>query len=112
VFAVSGVNFPIGVLIYWLVTNVWSMGQQFYVIRRMPAPGSIAEQQLQARRAKRGHGSAAAEDDGAAAIEAARRGQRHQPKRKDRQRRPARPDGKGGSGSPGDTPRPGDTAAG
>ena len=39
-FAISGVNFPIGVLIYWLTTNVWSMGQQFYVIRRMPAPGS------------------------------------------------------------------------
>jgi YidC/Oxa1 family membrane protein insertase len=38
VFAVSGVNFPIGVLLYWLTTNVWSMGQQFYVIRRMPAP--------------------------------------------------------------------------
>jgi YidC/Oxa1 family membrane protein insertase len=55
VFAVSGVNFPIGVLIYWLVTNVWSMGQQFYVIRRMPAPGSPAEKALQERRARRGH---------------------------------------------------------
>jgi YidC/Oxa1 family membrane protein insertase len=55
VFAVSGVNFPIGVLIYWLITNVWSMGQQFYVIRRMPAPGSPAEKALQERRAKRGH---------------------------------------------------------
>ena len=39
IFAVSGVNFPIGVLIYWFTTNVWSMTQQFYVIRRMPAPG-------------------------------------------------------------------------
>jgi YidC/Oxa1 family membrane protein insertase len=54
VFAVSGVNFPIGVLIYWLTTNLWSMGQQFYVIRRMPAPGSLAEQALQARKARRG----------------------------------------------------------
>jgi YidC/Oxa1 family membrane protein insertase len=41
-FAISGVNFPIGVLLYWLTTNVWSMGQQFYVIRNMPAPGSAA----------------------------------------------------------------------
>jgi YidC/Oxa1 family membrane protein insertase len=56
VFAVSGVNFPIGVLIYWLVTNLWSMGQQFYVIRRMPAPGSPAEKALQERRARRHHG--------------------------------------------------------
>lgn len=54
IFAVSGVNFPIGVLIYWLVTNVWTMGQQFYVISRMPAPGSPAEKALQERRAKRG----------------------------------------------------------
>ncbi len=54
VFAISGVNFPIGVLIYWFVTNVWSLGQQFYVIRRMPAPGSPAERALQERRRRRG----------------------------------------------------------
>jgi len=54
VFAVSGVNFPIGVLLYWLTTNLWSMGQQFYTIRRMPAPGSIAEQALMERRRKKG----------------------------------------------------------
>lgn len=54
VFAVSGINFPIGVLLYWLTTNVWSMGQQFYVIRRMPAPGSLAEQALNDRRRRKG----------------------------------------------------------
>ncbi len=43
IFAVSGVNFPVGVLVYWTTTNLWSMGQQFYTIRRMPAPGSEAE---------------------------------------------------------------------
>ena len=53
-FAFSGVNFPIGVLIYWTTTNVWSMGQQFYTIRRMPAPGSPAEKALEARRVKSG----------------------------------------------------------
>src|ERR687885_250051 len=52
-FAISGVNFPIGVLIYWLTTNLWSMGQQFYVIRRMPAPGSEAEKALLARQARK-----------------------------------------------------------
>ena len=54
VFAVSGVNFPIGVLIYWFTTNVWSMCQQFYVIRRMPAPGSAAEKALHARLERKG----------------------------------------------------------
>jgi YidC/Oxa1 family membrane protein insertase len=32
-----GFFFPIGVLLYWLTTNVWSMGQQAIVIRRMDA---------------------------------------------------------------------------
>ncbi|MDP9398043.1 MAG: membrane protein insertase YidC [Actinomycetota bacterium] len=53
VFAVTGVNFPIGVLIYWFTTNLWTMGQQLYVINRMPAPGSLAEQNLYARQAAR-----------------------------------------------------------
>ena len=35
-FAVSGQFFPIGVLLYWLTTNFWSMGQQHFVIKRMP----------------------------------------------------------------------------
>jgi YidC/Oxa1 family membrane protein insertase len=35
-FAVAGVNFPVGVLLYWLTTNVWSMGQQAWVIKHMP----------------------------------------------------------------------------
>jgi len=35
-FALFGFSFPIGVLLYWLTTNIWSMGQQHYVIRRMP----------------------------------------------------------------------------
>jgi YidC/Oxa1 family membrane protein insertase len=37
-FAISGVIFPIGVLLYWVTTNIWSMGQQAYVIKRMPPP--------------------------------------------------------------------------
>ncbi|MGW4879550.1 membrane protein insertase YidC [Streptomyces sp. NPDC004262] len=42
-FAVFGVNFPVGVLVYWLTTNVWTMGQQMYVIRNNPTPGSKAQ---------------------------------------------------------------------
>ncbi|HET7398935.1 MAG TPA: membrane protein insertase YidC [Intrasporangium sp.] len=53
-FAISGVNFPIGVLVYWLTTNLWTMGQQFYVIRNMPAPGSAAERALRERKQRRG----------------------------------------------------------
>ena len=93
IFAVSGVNFPIGVLIYWLTTNLWSMGQQFYVIRRMPAPGSPAEKALLERRRKHGksvpgeEGGVAASDDETSAAPTG--GQRQQPKRNQRNRKPA-----------------------
>ncbi|MFF3362828.1 membrane protein insertase YidC [Streptomyces misionensis] len=42
-FAFFGIRFPVGVLIYWLTTNVWTMGQQMYVIRNNPTPGSKAQ---------------------------------------------------------------------
>lgn len=38
VFGIGGINFPIGVLIYWTASNVWTLGQQFYVIRNNPTP--------------------------------------------------------------------------
>ncbi|HSP37538.1 MAG TPA: membrane protein insertase YidC [Frankiaceae bacterium] len=34
--AVFGFNFPIAVLLYWFTTNIWSMGQQHFIIKRMP----------------------------------------------------------------------------
>jgi YidC/Oxa1 family membrane protein insertase len=85
IFAFSGVNFPIGVLIYWTTTNVWSMGQQFYTIRRMPAPGSAAEAAFKARQARRNHGNEIElPAENMPVIEEKSRGQREQPKRKDR----------------------------
>ncbi|MFE6777084.1 membrane protein insertase YidC [Streptomyces sp. NPDC057702] len=48
-FAVFGINFPVGVLVYWLTTNVWTMGQQMYIIRRNPTPGSVAFTKRQER---------------------------------------------------------------
>src|SRR3954469_24766402 len=93
IFAVSGVNFPIGVLIYWLTTNLWSMGQQFYVTRRMPAPGSEAEKALLARQARKRAGLAEEPAAGSAEAEAGTAvpasGQRQQPKRQKRNQRGA-----------------------
>ncbi len=90
-FAVSGINFPIGVLIYWFTTNVWSMAQQFYVIRRMPAPGSAAEKAMHARLERKGKFppvAAVGTDDPASPLEdepgPKQSGQRQQPKRKKR----------------------------
>jgi YidC/Oxa1 family membrane protein insertase len=39
VFGVGGILFPVGVLIYWTVTNLWTLGQQFFVRER---PGAAA----------------------------------------------------------------------
>jgi len=50
IFAISGVNFPIGVLIYWSTTNLWTFGQQYWVIKRNPTPGSPAYEELQRKR--------------------------------------------------------------
>jgi YidC/Oxa1 family membrane protein insertase len=39
---VSGFFFPIGVLLYWFTNNLWTLGQQFFILRKMPPPGSDA----------------------------------------------------------------------
>jgi YidC/Oxa1 family membrane protein insertase len=101
VFAVSGVNFPIGVLLYWLTTNVWSMGQQFYVIRRNPSPGSPAAEALERRKAAKAarhqDGGATTKTGGATAVDDAPpprpSGQRQQPKRTKKPKGAARPPG-------------------
>ncbi|WP_329382384.1 membrane protein insertase YidC [Streptomyces sp. NBC_01351] len=49
IFAVMGINFPVGVLVYWLTTNLWTMGQQMYVINQNPTPGSMAQDQYLTR---------------------------------------------------------------
>ncbi len=53
VFAFSGFAFPIGVMFYWLTSNIWTMIQQFLVIRNMPTPGSEAALAREARLAKK-----------------------------------------------------------
>jgi YidC/Oxa1 family membrane protein insertase len=93
IFAVSGVNFPIGVLIYWLTTNLWSMGQQFFVIRNTPAPGSEAERRLKERRAKKRErkGLPPEEPETPGKKPAAESPQRVQPKRTTRSQRRSGP---------------------
>ena len=53
-FIFSGVFFPLGVVIYWFVSNLWTMGQQFLVIREMPTPGSDAAKAREERLARKG----------------------------------------------------------
>lgn len=43
-------NVQIGVVLYLMTTNVWTIGQQFYTLRNSPMPGSQAEKEMIARR--------------------------------------------------------------
>ena len=91
IFAVSGINFPLGVMYYWTVSNLWSLGQQWWVIRNNPTPGSQAERELNARRAEKGLPPIGKtreqhEKDLQEARERAAAGQRQQPVSKKRQK--------------------------
>ncbi|CAN5246964.1 hypothetical protein BH11ACT2_BH11ACT2_16060 [soil metagenome] len=90
VFAFSGFAFPIGVMFYWLTSNVWTMVQQFLVIRNMPTPGSEAALAREARLARRsqrrgtGRGITVTELVDEPEIEAPKTTQRQQPVGKNR----------------------------
>ena len=101
VFAVGGIAFPIGVLIYWTVSNLWTMGQQFYVIRRNPAPGTPAAKAKAARDAHKAarHGLPATEPVADEVVEPPRPSKRQQPKKQSReQRKKSRPPTPGQTG--------------
>ena len=99
VFAVTGVNFPVALLIYWTVSNFWTMGQQFFIIRNMPAPNTPAEKKYLERMARKGKSATGVQlknpnymaERQAAETEAAEQarttGQRVQPKSKKRARK-------------------------
>ena len=83
VFAVGGIAFPIGVLFYWTTSNLWTMGQQFYVIRNNPAPGTPAadakEERDRAKAARKGIKTPAQLEEERLAAEAeARRAEKSQ----------------------------------
>jgi YidC/Oxa1 family membrane protein insertase len=94
VFAVGGVAFPIGVLFYWTTSNLWTMGQQFYVIRNNPAPGTPAFAAKQKRDAAKGTHTGSEPGDGgtptgqeSGSDGAPKPVQRQQPKKQSRQAR-------------------------
>ena len=38
-FGLFGLMMPIGVLVYWVTSNIWTMGQQHFLYRNQPMPG-------------------------------------------------------------------------
>ncbi|NQU38164.1 MAG: membrane protein insertase YidC [Actinobacteria bacterium] len=118
IFAVGGFNFPIGVLIYWTTTNLWSMGQQFYVIRNNPQPGTPAAKAHEQRQKEKAQRKAIKNgeipalvpggDDATSVDKGAATQNRQQPKRQPKSKRQPKP----GTGSTGTKPSTGGTQSG
>jgi YidC/Oxa1 family membrane protein insertase len=87
IFAISGVNFPVGVLIYWSTTNFWTWGQQYYVIKRNPTPGSPAFEELERKRAKKSGVVEPDPNDPSTPAAEEVKGQREQPKKKKKKKK-------------------------
>ena len=69
VFAISGIAFPIAAMLYWTTSNLWTMAQQFYVIRNSPAPGTPAEKAKRERDAAKAARKAARHGGPVVAVE-------------------------------------------
>ena len=87
IFAISGVNFPVGVLLYWGTTNLWTFGQQMYVIKRNPTPGSPAYEEWKKKQDQKHKNDSAPTEttEGSVAVEEPK-GQRQQPKKNKKRR--------------------------
>ncbi|HEU5026457.1 MAG TPA: membrane protein insertase YidC [Spirillospora sp.] len=42
-FGLFGLGFPLGVLMYWVTSNSWTLAQQHYIYKRFPPPGEKAD---------------------------------------------------------------------
>ena len=58
-FALSGLYWQFGLVIYWVTTNIWTLGQQHFLFRNLPIVGS-ATVSSSADQAKQGSSGAAA----------------------------------------------------
>ena len=87
IYVFTGYAFQVGVLVYWLASNVWNMGQQTWLINTNPMPGSPAYKKRQEKlRAKRiAKGLPPEEEE--AQLEVKPSGQRVQPMSAKRQKK-------------------------
>src|SRR5205807_3001931 len=64
-FVVIVINFPAGLIVYWITTNLWTMGQQYVIKRRLgPAtpPPAVGPPDGRARTATATNGAGSAGD--------------------------------------------------
>lgn len=89
IYVFTGYAFQVGVLVYWLASNIWNMGQQTWLINTNPSPGSPAYKARQEKlRAKRiAKGLPPEEDEGGEDLPERSTGQRAQPMSAKRQKK-------------------------
>ena len=103
IYVFSGSFFQVGVLVYWLTSNIWNIGQQTWMLMHNPTPGSIAwkkrQERIRAKRIKKG----LPPEEPKVGLEGQpeQRGQRVQPMSKDRAKKQA---AKAGPVDPNETP--------
>jgi YidC/Oxa1 family membrane protein insertase len=42
------INFPAGLVLYWITTNFWTIGQQYTIQRLIPAPAVLTPAEVKA----------------------------------------------------------------
>jgi len=58
----AGLSMPVGVLVYWMFSNLWTLGQQYFIIRNFPTPGTPAYIEWEERMVARGKDPKAIEE--------------------------------------------------
>jgi YidC/Oxa1 family membrane protein insertase len=53
-FGVFGVFFPAGLVVYWTTSNLWQIGQQYYMLRTRPTAESLAAAAADGRSQRKG----------------------------------------------------------
>lgn len=100
VFLFSGFAFPLGVMFYWLTSNIWTMGQQFLIIRNMPMPGTEAAKVREERLARKGKLEQLDGKKGDVVVEERKTTQRQQPVGKARAKKMAQQQNQAGKPQP------------
>jgi YidC/Oxa1 family membrane protein insertase len=95
VFVTFIINFDAGLIVYWITTNIWTIGQQLFIKRFLPPPepiaagvpaGALAATEGKAKKPAKAAKSEASASNGAEATKAPPPGPRKKKKRSGRRR--------------------------
>jgi len=74
IYLISGLAVPLGVMFYWLISNVWTMMQQYFMVRIYPTPDTPAYAAWEDRMIAQGKDPVAIERDRVAKAKSKKKG--------------------------------------